>query len=177
MNFFKKPKGTEITPSSPGSSRMMRDYGTGFIDDFESIFEDFRRSFDNLMKPYFPFEYLPREIQDFSPVHYAPLDLIDEGDQYKIQVELPGMTKDDVEVNVTNEHLTIKAQKETSNENSGINYLHRERHYATWKRELRFPEDVYPDKAQGSMKEGLLELTIPKKELKAKEKVHTVQII
>jgi len=176
MSLFKKEKGTEITPSTPGSSRVMRGTRTGFIDDFDSIFEEFRRSFDNLMRPYFPFDYLPRDVTELGREHYAPLDLIDEGDHFKVQVELPGMPKDDVEVQIYDGRLIIKAQKETVNEKSDTNYLHRERYYSTWKRELQFPEDVYPDKAEGSMKDGILELKVPKKEPKAKEQVHTIPI-
>lgn len=175
MSLFKKQKGTEITPSSP-QTRALREHRSGFIDDFDSIFEDFRRSFDNLMRPYFPFDYLPKDIAEFGREHYAPLDLIDEGDHYKLQVELPGMTNDDVEVQITSDSLILKAQKESYNEKSEKNYLHRERYYSTWKREVHFPEEVRAEKAEGSMKDGILELTIPKKEPKAKEQVYTIPI-
>ncbi len=176
MSLFKRDKGTEITPSAPGSSRVMRGHRTGFMDDFDSIFEEFRRSFDNLMRPYFPFEFLPRDIMEYGREMYAPLDLIDEGDHFKVQVELPGMTKDDVEVQIMNGRLTIKAQKESYNEKSDKNYLHRERYCTAWRREIQFPEEVYADKAEGSMKDGILELKIPKKEPKVKEQAHTIPI-
>ena len=86
------------------------------------------------------------------------------------------MAKEDVEVNVTSGNLIIKAQKETSSDKSDTNYLRRERHRATWSREISFPEEVDSEKAHGSMKDGVLELTIPKKEPKIKDQVHKVQI-
>lgn len=176
MSLFKNEKGTEITPSRPGSAMSMGDRRTDFIDDFDSIFNDFRQSFDNLMRPYFPVEFLPWKMRDVHPVKYAPLDLVDEGDQYKVQVELPGMSKEDVEVNITANRLQIQAQKVSSKENSDPNYLHRERYSSIWRREISFPEEVYPDKGQGTMKDGVLELIIPKREPKTKDKSYPITI-
>lgn len=109
-------------------------------------------------------------------VQYAPLDLIDEGDHFRIQVELPGMTRDDVEVSITSSTLSIKASKEEKSENKEKNYLHRERYYSSSRREISFPEEVTPDKAEGSMKDGILELSIPKREPRPKDVVHKVQL-
>ncbi|PWR74721.1 Hsp20/alpha crystallin family protein [Methanospirillum lacunae] len=176
MSLFKKEKGTEITPSRPGSAISMRDRRIDFVDDFDSIFNDFRQSFDNLMKPYFPVEFFPREMMDFHPVKFAPLDLVDEGDHYRVQVELPGMSKEDVEVNITANRLQIQAQKESSTENSDTNYLHRERYSSVWRREVSFPEEVCPDKSQGTMKDGVLELNILKKEPKTKDQSYSIKI-
>ncbi|PKL60520.1 MAG: hypothetical protein CVV33_02240 [Methanomicrobiales archaeon HGW-Methanomicrobiales-4] len=176
MSLFKRNKGTEITPSAPGTPYDSRRSGSVFFDDFDSIFEDFRRSFDNLMMPWFPAEFSPRDLSERPMVHSAPLDLIDEGDHYKVHVELPGMTREDVEVSITNEGLSIQAHKEEKSENNRENYLHRERFYSSFRRDIRFPEEVESQKAEGTMKDGILELSIPKKEPKPKELVHKIDL-
>jgi len=53
--------------------------------DFDAIFDDFRRSFDVMMRPYFPLEMRMQEL-GMLPVRYAPLDFIDEGDHYLIHI-------------------------------------------------------------------------------------------
>jgi HSP20 family protein len=66
------------------------------------------------------------------PVRYAPLDVIDEGDHYLVHVELPGFAKEDVEVHINNDGMSIRAKKETEKEDKKKNYLHRERAYPAY---------------------------------------------
>jgi len=168
-------KKTKITPASPGTSiarrRDQRELSRGFDD----IFRDFRRSFDDLMSPFFP---LATEIEQAValPVRYAPLDLIDNGDFYTVKAELPGFTKDMVNVEVTKEGVSISAECKEEKEEKKKNYLHRERAYSAMQRYVAFPEEVAPDKAEGSMKEGVLELCVPKKEPKPEEKPKKVAL-
>ena len=115
MNLFKKQKGTEVSPATPGTPVVQRTRTPGFVRDFDSIFDDFRRSVDSLMRPYFPLDF-PRDLSEWQLFQYAPLDLIDEGDHYKVHVELPGLSKEDVEVNINNESLSIKGQKKEETE-------------------------------------------------------------
>jgi HSP20 family protein len=176
MTLFKPKKGTEITPSEPGTPYNARRPESVFFEDFDSIFENFRRSFDHLMMPMFPSEFGPLTYSERQKVHYAPLDLIDEGDHFKVRVELPGMTREDVEVNITYSGLSVEAHKEEQSEKNDKNYLHRERYYSSFRRNIRFPEEVESEKAEGTMKDGILELSIPKKEPKPRETVHKIEL-
>lgn len=175
MNLFKKQKGTEVSPASPGTSLAPRTGTPGFIRDFDSIFDDFRRSFDNLMRPYFPLDF-PRDMPGWSLFQYAPLDLIDEGDHYKVHVELPGLSREDVEVEINNEGLFIQGQKKQESDQKEKTYLHRERTYSAFRRSIAFPEEVDPDKADGSMNNGILELKIPKKEPRPEQRPRKIEI-
>jgi HSP20 family protein len=175
MSLFKKEKGTEVSPVSPGTSLAPRVERTGFGRDFDSIFDDFNRSFDNLMRPYLPLDF-PRDMSDSRLVQYAPLDLLDEGDHYKVHVELPGLSKENVEVHITMEGLSIRAHKEEENEKKDKNYLHRERFFTAFRRDLTFPDEVNPQKAEGSMNNGVLELKIPKKEPRPEDKPRKIEI-
>jgi HSP20 family protein len=110
------------------------------------------------------------------PVRYAPLDFIDEGNHYLIHVELPGFTKDQVEVHINSEGLTVRAEKKSEQEEKKKNYLHRERAYSAFERTLTFPEEVDPAKAEGTMNEGVLELKVTKKEPAPEVKVRKLEL-
>jgi len=166
-------KEAEVTPVNRGTSLMNSSSASWLERDFDSIFDEFRRSFNEIMRPYYPLDMrvpVPSEL----PIRYAPLDIIDEGDRYKVHVELPGFTKDNVEVNINKDGMAILAKKEASKEDKKKNYLRRERAYSAFERSLAFPEEVDPLKAEGTMKDGVLELTISKKEPKPEEKLHKI---
>ncbi len=174
---MKKPvkKDTEIVPISPGSSPQTRRRQSLFEHDVDSIFDDFRRSFDMMMRPYYPFEtraWEPASLQ----VRYAPIDIIDEGTHYLIHAELPGFSKENVDVQITSEGMRIHAKKEEKKEEKNKNFIHRERAFSAFERTVAFPEEVDASKAEGIMKEGILELKVPKKEPKPDSKPRKIDI-
>ena len=168
-------KSTELMPIAPGSSVMTRRGQSWLERDFDSIFDDFRRSFDHMMQPYFPMEARMQEL-GMLPVKYAPLDFIDDGDHYSIHAELPGFDKEDVDVQINSDGMSIRAKKEVEKEDKKKNYLHRERAYSSFERAVSFPEEVDPAKAEGKMNNGILELRIPKKEPKPETKPRKLEL-
>ncbi|RPI40820.1 MAG: Hsp20/alpha crystallin family protein [Methanoregulaceae archaeon] len=168
-------KTTDVIPVTPGSSLSTWRRPSLFDRDIDTIFDDFRKSFDVMMRPYIPFE---TRVQEFGmlPVRYAPLDFIDEGDHYNIHAELPGFTKENVDVQINNDGMTIRAKKETEKEDKKKNYLHRERAYSAFERSVSFPEEVDPAKAEGKMNNGILELKIPKKEPRPEAKSRKLEL-
>ena len=168
-------KTTDVIPITPGSSLTTWRRPSLFDRDIDAIFDDFRKSFDVMMRPYFPFE---TQVQEFGmlPVRYAPLDFIDEGDHYNIHAELPGFTKENVDVQINSDGMTIRAKKETEKEDKKKNYLHRERAYSAFERSVSFPEEVDPAKAEGKMNNGILELKIPKKEPRPEAKARKLEL-
>ncbi|OPY37067.1 MAG: Small heat shock protein HSP16.5 [Methanoregula sp. PtaU1.Bin051] len=168
-------KKTEVVPSTPGSWLTTWRRPSLFERDIDTIFDDFRRSFDLMMRPYFPLEARMQEL-GMMPVRYAPLDFIDEGDHYMIHAELPGFTKDDVDVQINRDGMSIRAKRETEKEDKKKNYLYRERAYSSFERAVSFPEEVDPAKAEGKMNNGVLELKVPKKEPKPEAKPRKIEI-
>ncbi|MCW4008176.1 MAG: Hsp20/alpha crystallin family protein [Candidatus Bathyarchaeota archaeon] len=142
---------------------------------FDRLFEEFRRSFDDLLRPFFPIAPTIAEAPAL-PTRYAAVDLIDNGDSYIVTAELPGFSKDMVDVQVTKDGVTIRAERKEEKEEKRRNYVHRERAYSSMQRYIAFPEEVIPAKAEGSMKDGVLELRVPKKEPKAAEAPHKVEL-
>jgi len=166
---------TRVTPESPGTSITVPRREAGLLRGFDDIFYDFRRSFDDLMRPFFPFSTEPFESVEL-PVKYPATDLIDNDDSYIIKAELPGFTKDMVDVQVNKDSIEIKAEMKDEKKNKGKNYLHRERTYSSVQRVIAFPEEVISNKTEGSMKDGILEIRVPKKEPKIEEKKHKVEL-
>jgi HSP20 family protein len=143
---------------------------------FDSIFDEFRRSFDDLLSPFLPMRtYHPRTFGTL-PVRAPLVDVMDEGDRYVVKTELPGFEKNDVDVELNKDFLILKAEKKSEEEERSQNYLHRERTYSSCHRTINFPEEVDPAKVEGKMKDGILELEIPKREPKPEERLTKVQL-
>ncbi len=147
-----------------------------FVRGFDSIFEEFRRSFDDLMSPFMPVRtFLPWSIETI-PIRAPLIDVIDEGNQYTINTELPGFSKEDVDIQLNKNFMVLKAEKKAEKEEKSENYLHRERSYSSCQRRVNFPEEVDPSKVEGTMEDGVLKLKIPKKEPKPEEKLTKVRL-
>jgi HSP20 family protein len=101
------------------------------------------------------------------------VDMYDQNDRIVIKVELPGMEKKDIAVDVKDRVLTISGERNTDNEVKEENYYRRERAYGKFQRAFSLPADVDPDKIKADFKEGLLKVEVPKPE-KQKPKEITV---
>lgn len=170
----KQKRKPSVSPTTPGTSIAKRREHEGLERGIDDIFGEFRRSFDDLMRPFFPFAEIEQEFK--LPTRYAQVDLIDNGDSYTVNAEIPGFTKDQVDVQINKEGLAIRAECKEEKEDKRKNYLHRERAYSSLQRFITFPEEVDPAKVEGSMKDGVLELKVPKKEPKPEEKPRKVEL-
>jgi HSP20 family protein len=163
-----------------GSTQLATQRGqTALSTSFDNIFDQFRRSFDELMAQFYPFTGIAPLTSLTSsqlPVRTSIVDLVDEGDHYTVTAELPGFSKDQVDVQVNKDGVVIRAEKKGETEQKGKNYLHRERAYSAFERIVEFPEEVNPSKVEGSMKDGVLHLDVPKKEPKPEERLTKVQL-
>jgi HSP20 family protein len=106
----------------------------------------------------------------------TPLDLVDSGDRYKVVAEVPGVLKKDLEVNITDTTISICGETKTELKREDEGYLRHERGYSTICRNIKFPEEVNPDKAEATLKDGILEVHVfKKKPLSNKGKKITVK--
>ena len=86
-------------------------------------------------------------------------DILDAGDHYTLQAELPGMNKDDIELDVKDGLLTIQASHEERREDE--HYLCRERRYGSFSRSFNL-DGIDEDAISARFENGVLELTLPK---------------
>ncbi len=91
------------------------------------------------------------------------------------KVELPGMGKEDIQVNIADHHLTIKGEKKKEEEIKAESYYRSERSYGSFSRTVELPAEVQVEKAQASFRNGVLEIRLPKSE-EAKKKEIKVKV-
>ncbi len=97
------------------------------------------------------------------PAHRVPVvDVREEEDRYVVSAELPGMTKEDVSIEVGDGALEITAKKDQEREEKGEGYLRRERGTMYFHRRLTLPEDVDAQTIEAKLAEGVLEVRLPK---------------
>lgn len=99
----------------------------------------------------------------FESGNFNPrMDVTENENNYIIQVELPGVPKSDVSVNVNDEYLmTISGEKKRSEQS---NLLRSERVFGSFKRTLQLPENADVEKIKATYNQGVLELTVEKKQ-------------
>ena len=82
---------------------------------------------------------------------------------------MPGIKPEEVNIDITGDTLTIKGETKAKQEIKKENYLYQERRYGTFSRSVALPGGLKPDRAEATMEDGVLTLTIPKaEELKPK---------
>ena len=95
----------------------------------------------------------------------AKLDVSGNNNEYEVSIDLPGFSEDDIEIELNGNILTVKGQKEEKNESKEKQYYRIERSSGSCQRTLSLPEDANRDDISANMKNGLLVITIPRKEL------------
>jgi HSP20 family protein len=127
----------------------------------------------------------------FRPIALAPLQTLESSEvqdsrlirmevseldkAYRILAELPGIRKEDVDVSIDGNRVVLAAEskREKSTEQTGERILATERFHGKLRRSIQLPEEVDENAAQATYRDGVLELTLPKK--KARE-IKRVQI-
>lgn len=102
---------------------------------------------------------------------------IRESDQsYEIDFAAPGLTKKDFKIDVNNGILTVSAEKEAEKETKEDSYTRREFEYTSFSRSFNLPENVKDEDINARYEDGILKLTIPKKELKANKPKKAIEV-
>lgn len=132
--------------------------------DMDRMMEDF---FGRRVRPWWPEGWSRTNELD---VRAPAVDVFEEKDDIVVKAEIPGMDKDNIQVNLTDHTLTIKGEKKKEEEVKEENYYRSERSYGSFFRTLELPKDVHADKVKATFKNGVLEVRMPKtEEAKAKE--------
>ena len=108
-----------------------------------------------------------RDEGELSMGRWNPVvDIYDNDDSVVIKAELPGIEKEDIEIDVKDRVLTLKGERSSENEVKDDNYYRRERCFGKFERAFTLPADVDPDKIKADYKDGVLKIDIPKPEEK-----------
>ncbi|MEK9676640.1 MAG: Hsp20/alpha crystallin family protein, partial [Chloroflexota bacterium] len=100
-----------------------------------------------------------------------PLDVQKDCDTLVVKASIPGTTRDDIDIAVDDNVLTIKAETKDESKTQSDGYLLRERRTGSSYRALRLPETVDYENAESKFKDGVLEIRLPKLESKKARKL------
>jgi len=104
-----------------------------------------------------------------------PVDIYENGDNLVLKAELPGFNPDDVEIRVEDNTLYLKGERKFEKDVKEQNYHRVERSYGTFTRTFSLPNSVDADKVTANYKDGVLTLTMPKRE-EAKPKTIKINV-
>jgi HSP20 family protein len=99
------------------------------------------------------------------------MDLVETGDNYVLRADLPGLSDEDVNVQLEDNVLTISGERQTEHETQQEGYYRLERAFGGFSRSLTLPDGVDPDGVQAHFDRGVLEIRIPKPEQKKPRQV------
>jgi HSP20 family protein len=152
---------------------------TSLANNLDRIFEDFRGSFNDLMSPLLttpwygesypgpsllqPWNVAPA-LPETLPTRYPVIDVVDRGDYYELTAELPGFNKDSIDVQVGEDVIQLTAQVQNESKGEGAKYVSHERTYSAFNRSIQFPDKILGAKVEGTMRDGILTMRIPKRE-------------
>lgn len=127
-----------------------------------------RHGWPSLIDELFNDEYFPVSYDWHGGRSLPAVNITESKNDYKVEVAVPGLNKNDFKISLDENVLTISSEKEASNETREEDVLRREFSYSTFSRCFTLPETADAEKIKASHKDGVLSITIPKK-----EQVHT----
>jgi HSP20 family protein len=93
---------------------------------------------------------------------WAPqIDVFQKGDQLVVKADLPGLKKDDIRVDVTEDAVTIQGDRKSEHEEQREGYYQTERSYGSFSRVIPLPAGAMSDQAKATFRDGVLEITMP----------------
>lgn len=150
-------------------NKEMVPYRRGWI---PSVFEEMDRMFEDFMprpigRRFWPSLRWPEEMA----MPHPSVDVFESDSEVTVKAELPGIKKDDLSVDITEDSVTISGEKKKEEKVEEKNYFTLERSSGSFRRTVAFPAEVQSAKAKASFKNGVLEIIIPKKTEARKVKV------
>jgi len=106
-----------------------------------------------------------RNRMDLQNFDWAPrVNVEEQEDRFEITADVPGMKKEEIDIEVRDNVLTIKGERKLEKEEENTNYHVCERSYGTFRRAFTLPENVTADDIEAEYADGILRLTVPKNE-------------
>jgi len=120
---------------------------------------DIDRSIENLRKE------MEKAFSSFPSISMPTMprtscDIIDEGNQFRVKMDTPGIKKNDLKLNVTDNSIEVTG--EHKEEEKKKNYLRKERHSVSYYQTIPLSEKIIPGKVKAKLTDGVLDITLPK---------------
>jgi HSP20 family protein len=98
-----------------------------------------------------------------SPTYFVPFDVKETADAYVFRADLPGVAEEQVEIQLTGNRLTISGNREEEKREENERFFSYERSHGTFTRLFTLPEGIDAENVQADLKNGVLEVRVPKK--------------
>ncbi|MDR7666107.1 Hsp20/alpha crystallin family protein [Methanosarcina sp. Z-7115] len=126
-------------------------------------FEEIRKTQERLNQLFE--DFIPMEEWGGGKVYTPAIDIKDEEDKLVVTTDLPGINKEDVEINLKEDMLEISAKSGKEKETEEEGYVRRERAYTRFYRAVRLPTSVKEEGSTAKIENGVLTITLPKMKL------------
>ncbi len=110
-------------------------------------------------------DFMPKEKWEGGNVFTPAIDIKDEGNKLLVTTDLPGINKEDIELNLKEDMLEISAKSGKEKETEEEGYIRKEREYTHFYRAVRLPTSVKGEGSAAKIENGVLTITLPKMEL------------
>ena len=142
------------TPEMNNPFQMMR----RFTKDMERMFDNFQ---GYGFPKFFESDFVPFRT-DFEQFGWLPqIEILRHNGQFMVRADLPGLTKEDVKVELTRELLTISGERKFEKEEKREGFYRSELNYGNFYREIPLPEGALTENATATFRNGVLEVTMP----------------
>jgi len=133
------------------------------------------RGFDNFFDAFFN-NNLTDVIGSDNNISQPSVNVIETEDDYRIEVAAPGLGKEEFDINIEDNLLTISAEVKKEEKESTDKYTRREFNYSSFKRSFNLPDTVNAENIAASYDSGVLSLTLPKREEAKPQPVRKIEI-
>jgi len=129
--------------------------------------DTFRRNVDKLFDDFFFLTPTSLFKNDWEPT----VDVEEDDKSIRVKAEIPGIDEKDLDVKIENNILTLSGEKKEERKEEKKNYIFSERKFGSFSRSISLPEGIKTDKIKATFKKGLLNIEIPKEEVKESKKI------
>jgi HSP20 family protein len=131
-----------------------------FVQEMDRLFEGF--GFGRGLAPFARGGLWPGRFAEGGQAAWSPqIEVFEREGQIIVRADLPGMNKDDVKVDITDDALTIQGERKHEHEQCDESFCHTERSFGHFYRSIPLPDGVDADQAKASFRDGVLEITVP----------------
>ena len=137
--------------------------------EFDRVFDNFRNDLEKSISSF------PRiDFSSFPKLSQTGCDVIDEGKQFRMKMNVPGLKKNEINLNVTDNSIEVTG--EHKEEEKKKNYLRKERHSLSYYQTIPLSEKVVPGKVKAKLTDGVLDVTLPKSKPTQVQKKKSVNV-
>lgn len=154
--------------NTPKKSTGITPLGGSNWTEIDRSIENFRRDMEKAFSS-FPTISMPK-------MSHVSCDIIDEGSQFRIKMDVPGIKKSEVKLNVSDNSVEISAEHKEESEEKKRNYLRKERSQVSYYRSLPLSEKILSDKVTAKLADGILDITLPKSKPTETQKKKSISV-